>query len=64
MLLQRRAYIPVAWKLLNIGKLLLTFLVFGVAGSNSGAQRLQMSRGFREGLRGPKGKSALSVSAR
>jgi rhamnosyltransferase len=63
-LLQRRAYIPFAWKLLNIGKLLLTFLVFGVGGSDSGAQRLQMSRGLRDGLRGPKGRSVLSVSAR
>jgi rhamnosyltransferase len=64
MLLQRRAYVPFAWKLLNIGKLLLTFLVFGIAGSDSGAQRLQMSRGFRDGLRWPKRKSALSASAR
>ena len=49
-LLQRRRYVPVVWKLWNVFKLILTCGFFCTCTRERSAQFKQMLRGFRDGL--------------
>jgi rhamnosyltransferase len=60
-LLQKRNYIPVAWKLSNLLKLCFTYLYFGCYYSDSNAQRQQINLGIRDGMKGITGKSKHQV---
>lgn len=57
-LLQKRKYVPVAWKLSNILKLCFTFCYFGFYCRDRAQQRKQMLLGFVDGLKGVTGESA------
>lgn len=54
-LLQRRRYVPMAWKVSNILKLLFTIIYFGFYCQDSREQRKQIFRGIGDGLRGISG---------
>jgi rhamnosyltransferase len=55
MLLQKRSYVPIAWKISNILKLCFTFCYFGCYYRDRTQQRKQISLGFRDGLKGVTG---------
>lgn len=57
LLLQKRDYVPVAWKLSNLLKLCFTFVYFGGYSPDRAGQRRQMRYGFRDGLKGISGVS-------
>jgi len=51
--LQRRPYVPGVWKLWNLAKLALTFIVFGSFAVDAAEQRRQMRAGLRDGWKSP-----------
>lgn len=55
-LLQRRSYMPMGWKVADLNRCLLAFLFFGVFSSSRGASLKMMLRGLKDGLRGVAGK--------
>ena len=57
MLLQRRRYIPVSWKISNILKLCFTFIYFGFFSKESKQQRKCILLGVRDGIKGITGKA-------
>jgi rhamnosyltransferase len=57
-LLQKRNYVPVAWKFANILKLGFTFLYFGFLGKDTKQQRKCILLGMRDGMKGITGRSA------
>jgi rhamnosyltransferase len=56
MLLQRRSYMPVNWKLADIGRCLSAFLFYGIFSSSRSACLKMMLRGLWDGLFGVTGK--------
>jgi hypothetical protein len=50
LLLQKRGYVPVAWKLSNLLKLCFTFVYFGGYSQDKAEQRKQMRYGVRDGF--------------
>ena len=55
-LLLRRGYVPPVWKFYCIGKLLLTFVLFGFFVPESREQRESILRGIRDGIGGVTGR--------
>jgi rhamnosyltransferase len=60
-LLQKRAYIPAAWKVSNILKFCFTFIYFGFFCKDRKQQRKCILLGIRDGIKGISGKSALYI---
>ena len=60
-LLQKRNYIPAAWKASNILKLCFTYLYFGFFCEDRKQQRRCILQGIRDGMKGITGKTALKV---
>ena len=58
LLLQKRDYVPLAWKLSNLLKLCFTFLYFGGFSPDRARQRRQMRYGLSDGLKGVSGVSS------
>lgn len=56
-LMQKRSYVPAAWKLSNLVKLCFTYLYFGFYYNDRNAQRQQINLGIRDGMHGITGKS-------
>ena len=56
-LLQKRSYVPIAWKLSNLLKLCFTFCYFGCYYRDRTQQRKQIRLGFMDGLKGVTGAS-------
>ncbi len=57
LLLQKRSYVPIAWKVSNILKLCFTFCYFGCYYRDRTQQRKQIYLGFMDGLKGVSGVS-------
>jgi rhamnosyltransferase len=57
LLLQKRNYVPLPWKLSNLLKLCFTFIYFGFISRDRAGQRKQMRYGFMDGLKGVSGVS-------
>ena len=57
LLLQKRRYIPVAWKFSNLLKLFFTYMYFGCYYNDRKAQRQLINLGIRDGIKGVTGKS-------
>ncbi|WP_166224510.1 glycosyltransferase family 2 protein [Pseudomonas atagonensis] len=55
-LLQRRSYMPVNWKVADLTRCIVVFLFFGIFSSSRSASLKMMLRGFRDGLKGVTGK--------
>lgn len=55
-LLQRRSYMPLSWKVADIIRCFMFFLFFGVFSSSRSASLKMMLRGLRDGLKGVTGK--------
>jgi len=60
-LLQKRDYIPAAWKVSNILKLWFTFMYFGFLGNDRKQQRKLIVLGLRDGIKGITGKSSHHI---
>lgn len=60
-LLQKRDYIPLSWKIFNIPKLLFTFIYFGFYNKHRSQQRKFILLGIRDGMKGVTGKSAPCI---
>ena len=60
-LLQKRDYIPLSWKILNIPKLFFTFIYFGFVNKYRSQQRKYILLGIRDGMKGVTGKSAPCI---
>ena len=56
LLLQKRDYVPLAWKTSNLLKLLFTYFYFGCYASDRLEQRKQISLGLADGRKGVTGK--------
>lgn len=57
LLLQKRRYIPVAWKISNLLKLFFTYMYFGCYYHDRKVQRKMINHGIRDGIKGITGKS-------
>ena len=58
--LQKKPYVPMLWKLWNIGKLIFTYMYFGFISADAKAQRRAITQGFLDGVRGVTGKRPIS----
>jgi rhamnosyltransferase len=56
-LLQKRKYVPISWKLSNILKMCFTIIYFGYYDDDRAKQRKQLYLGINDGLRGITGAS-------
>ncbi len=60
-LLQKRSYVPAAWKISNLLKLFFTYLYFGCYFNDRKAQRQQINHGIRDGMKNITGKSRHKI---
>jgi len=57
LLLQKRRYVPVAWKISNLLKLFFTYMYFGCYYNDRKVQRQMINLGIIDGIKGVTGKS-------
>ncbi len=61
--LQKQRYTPIRWRLLNLSKLLFTFVYFGFFATENAQHRKMIIKGVRDGMAGRNGKLDCLVSS-